>query len=43
MKVDLEKAYNRISQKFLHEMLSDAGFPVTIIHAVMNCVSSMSI
>lgn len=40
MKVDLEKAYDRIRGDFLKDSLQDAGLPRTLIHTVMNYVTS---
>ncbi|XP_061365237.1 uncharacterized protein LOC133308608 [Gastrolobium bilobum] len=42
IKVDLEKAYDRISWDFLRDTLQDVGPPPNLINLVMWCVSSCS-
>lgn len=42
IKVDLEKAYDRVCWDFLQDTLSDARFPSSISRAIMACVSSTS-
>lgn len=43
MKIDLEKAYDRIDWGFLHWVLGDMGFPETWIELIMHSVSSAKI
>ncbi|XP_074314431.1 uncharacterized protein LOC141649645 [Silene latifolia] len=40
IKIDLEKAYDRLRWSFIYDTLSDMGFPRLIIDVVMECVSS---
>ncbi|KAK4263930.1 hypothetical protein QN277_029280 [Acacia crassicarpa] len=40
VKVDLEKAYDRLRWDFIEETLYDAGLPSKFIKAVMVCVST---
>ncbi|XP_061350094.1 uncharacterized protein LOC133295304 [Gastrolobium bilobum] len=40
IKVDLEKAYDRISWNFLQDTLYDVGLPENLIRLIMLCVSS---
>lgn len=42
MKIDLEKAYDRIRWDFLHTVLRDAGMSDKLIHLLMDCVSTVS-
>ncbi|KAK9028323.1 hypothetical protein V6N11_068130 [Hibiscus sabdariffa] len=42
LKVDLEKAYDRIGWSFIEETLHELGIPVQFISWVMYCVSSVS-
>lgn len=42
IKVDLEKAYDRLSRDFIHETLREAGIPSELIHLIMNCISSVT-
>lgn len=42
MKVDLEKAYDRIQWSFLNDTLVDAGLPSNLVRVIMECVSSSS-
>lgn len=45
MKIDLEKAYDRINWSFLTNTLKDFNFPEKWVELIMNCVmyTSMSI
>lgn len=40
IKLDLEKAYDRLSWPFIKETLVDIGFPVKFINLVWHCISS---
>ncbi|XP_055960979.1 uncharacterized protein LOC126672148 [Mercurialis annua] len=42
IKIDLEKAYDRISWDFLSETLEDIGFPTFMSKVIMSCVSTVS-
>lgn len=42
IKVDLEKAYDRIKWSFLHDTLIKAGFPNDLINIITNCVTTVS-
>ena len=42
-KIDLEKAYDRVSWPFLKQTLLDFGFPECIIGLIMGCISSSSL
>lgn len=42
MKIDLEKAFDRISWTFLKQVLLDAGFDLKFVNLIINCVSSVS-
>ncbi|KAK4262419.1 hypothetical protein QN277_027981 [Acacia crassicarpa] len=42
MKIDLEKAYDRIRWEFLQQVLIEAGFEDDFIHLIIHCVSSVS-
>lgn len=43
IKLDLEKAYDRLEWNFINETLDSAGFPFNIINLVMNCLNSASL
>ncbi|KAH9666870.1 reverse transcriptase domain-containing protein [Citrus sinensis] len=40
VKVDLEKAYNRLSWRFVQETLQEVGLPERFIHLIMECLST---
>ena len=42
IKVDLEKAYDRLRWDFIEGTLKDAGLPSKFVQAVMLCISSCS-
>lgn len=43
VKIDLEKAYDRLKWEFIEDTLKDIGFPKTFTKLVMNYVSSPSL
>ncbi|KAJ8768812.1 hypothetical protein K2173_023716 [Erythroxylum novogranatense] len=43
IKVDLEKAYDRVRWDFLQDTLIDVGLPLNLIRIIMICVSTSSI
>ena len=43
IKIDLEKAYNKIEWSFVREMLVRANFPPDLRNIIMSCVSTVSI
>ena len=42
VKIDLEKAYNRLEWSFVRMVLKHFGFPANIINLIMSCISSTS-
>ena len=40
IKVDLEKAYDRLSWDFIHETLGVIGLPMDLIRIIMECVTT---
>lgn len=42
LKVDLEKAYVKISSTFLQDTIIEVGLPSNLIRTMMNCVSFVS-
>lgn len=38
VKVDLEKAYDRLSWKFIEDTLQDAGLPQLLIQIIISCI-----
>lgn len=40
MKIDLEKAYDRLSWRFIHETLQEVGFNDIWIRNIMSCVET---
>lgn len=40
MKIDLWKAYDMVSWKFVEEVLKGYGFPQSFVQMVMMCISS---
>lgn len=43
IKVDLEKAYNRLEWSFIHKVLQAFHFPHHLTKLIMSCVSTTSI
>lgn len=43
IKIDLEKAYDRIWWDFLEDTLMEAGFPRLLVGIIINCVSFSSL
>lgn len=41
-KLDISKAYGRIEWHYLREVLSAIGFSHSLVHKIMNCVTSVS-
>ena len=42
LKIDLEKAYNKLEWSFIRGMLRRYNFPDNIIDIIMSCISSVS-
>lgn len=42
LKIDLEKAYDKVRWDFLRDTLLEAGFPNLLVSVILNCVSSTS-
>lgn len=42
IKLDLEKAYNRMEWGFLRDTLYDAGLPDNLLHIIMDCIKGGS-
>ena len=42
VKIDLEKAYDRLEWSFVRMVLKHFGFPTNIINLIMSCISSTS-
>lgn len=40
IKLDLENAYDRVNESFLHDTLQVIGFPPSWINLIMNCINS---
>lgn len=40
IKVDLEKAFDRLKWSFIEETLKDVGFPEATINLIMHCITS---
>lgn len=43
IKVDFEKAYDKLEWSFIHKVLQTFHFPQDLIKVIMSCVSSTSI
>lgn len=42
IKVDLEKAYDRICWDFIKDSLKDVGFPISLVNVIMHCITTKS-
>ena len=42
IKIDLEKAFDRLRWEFIKETLEDARIPATLVMMIMNCITSPS-
>ena len=43
LKIDLEKAYDKLEWSFIRDMLIHVNLPMDIIDVIMSCVSTVSI
>lgn len=41
IKIDLEKAYDRLKWEFVKDTLEDIGFPGNLVNLIHNCISSV--
>ena len=42
LKIDLEKAYDKLEWSFIREVLIRANFPADLIEIIMSCISTIS-
>ena len=42
IKMDLEKAYNRLKRWFTRDTNEDVGFPLEIVNLAWHCISTLS-
>lgn len=42
IKIDLEKAYDRLNWIFIHEILMELSLPFDLVHLIMECITSNS-
>ena len=42
IKIDLEKAYDRLNWVFIHDTLKDVGLPNRVIELIMECMTTAS-
>lgn len=40
IKVDLKKAYDRLSWGFIHDTLLEVAIPITLVHIIMECITT---
>ncbi|KAH9772083.1 reverse transcriptase domain-containing protein [Citrus sinensis] len=40
IKIDLEKAYDRLNWNFIHETLMELALPFDLVHLIMECITS---